>query len=115
MARQLTRAVSRFVAACPYVVAIHDLATKVRIELTDSYLLDLYFNATLGKYAFTLIRHNQRVLGWDNAPHHFQLANPPHHFHDEAGNIESSTLAGVPEQDILIVAEIINACLRDSA
>ena len=47
MAEQLALAVGRFVTGCPYVVAVHDLVTKTRIELEKDYVLDLYYNATL--------------------------------------------------------------------
>ncbi|MGQ9626210.1 MAG: hypothetical protein ACUVV0_04810 [Anaerolineae bacterium] len=54
MAPELVRAIERFVEACPYVVAIYDLLAKVRITLEKGYFLNLYYNATLGKYAYTL-------------------------------------------------------------
>jgi hypothetical protein len=109
MARQLARAVSYFLEGCPSVVAVHDLATKVRIELIDGYLLDLYFNATLGKYTYALIREGQSVRVWDNAPHHPEQTNYPHHCHTEDGSIEPSSLVGDPEQDIVLVTAAVNA------
>ena len=112
MAQQLTRAVSRFVALYPHTVAVHDLATKVRVELQGGYFLDLYYNATLGKYTYALVHGDRRVYGWDNAPHHPGLANYPHHCHREDGSVESSSLTGDPEQDIATVAAVVNARLR---
>jgi len=109
VAGQLARAVSYFIEACPSVVAVHDLATKVRIELVDGYLLDLYFNATLGKYTYALIREGQPVCVWDNAPHHPERANYPHHYHREDGSIEASSLTGDPEQDIVLIAAAVSA------
>ena len=50
MVEQLALAVVRFVTGCPYVVAVHDLVTKTRIELEKDYVLDLYYNATLCLY-----------------------------------------------------------------
>jgi hypothetical protein len=94
------------------VVAVHDLATKVRIELVDGYLLDLYFNATLGKYTYALICRDQPVSVWDNAPHHPEQISYPHHHHQEDGGIEPSSLTGDPEQDIVLVAAAVNARLR---
>jgi hypothetical protein len=111
MARQLARAVSRFLDLCPRVVAVHDLTTKVRIELEGDYYLDLYHNATLGKYAYTLIHQDQRLCGWDNAPHHPDVAGYPHHFHRQDGSIEPSAFTGDPEQDILAVAATVNSFL----
>jgi len=67
MASQLAQAVTRFVALCPYVQAIHDLVTKQRVDLGGGYVLNLYFNETLGKYGYTLVRGNRRLIGWDNA------------------------------------------------
>ncbi len=111
MAKQLAHAVARFVAGCPRVVAVRDLVTKTRIELEDGYIFELYYNITLGKYTYTLIFADQRVLGWDNAPHYPSLTNAPHHFHHPDGRVEPSTLAGDPERDIEIVLAAINAYL----
>jgi hypothetical protein len=111
MAEQFALAVGRFVTGCPYVVAVHDLVTKTRIELEKGHVLDLYYNAALQKYAYTLIYADRRVLGWDNAPHHPDLPNPPHHFHHPDGSVESSALTGDPAYDIEIVLITINAHL----
>jgi hypothetical protein len=115
MVGQLARAVNRFVAACPNAVSIHDLVTKARIELKGDYLLDLYDKATLGKYTYTLIYGQRRVLGWDNAPHHPGLPNQPHHFHAEDGSVEASPLMGDPERDITVVASVVNAFLQSKS
>ncbi len=108
MAGQLAHAVSHFLDLCPHVVAVHDLVTKVRVELPDDCFLDLYYNATLGKYTYALICQGRRVYCWDNAPHHPGLKNYPHHFHCENGSIEPSSFTGDPEQDIAAIAAIIN-------
>ena len=108
---ELAGAIERFVEACPYVVAIYDLLAKVRIALQKGYFLDLYYNATLGKYAYTLVRFDRRVIGWDNAPHHSGLANFPHHFHRENGSIVSSDLIGKPDQDIDHIITAVNEIL----
>ena len=109
MAAKLVDAIARLIVDCPYVVSLQDLVTKTRVELEKDYILDLYHNETLGKYAFTLILDKRRVIGWDNAPHHPGLANFPHHFHTEEGEVQSSTLVGDPEQDIAQVIQAINA------
>ena len=88
MATEFNRAVARFIATCAYVTAVHDLVTKWRLELVGGYILDLYFNETLGKYGYTLVQAHTRVMGWDNAPHHPGLANFPHHVHRPDGQIE---------------------------
>jgi hypothetical protein len=113
MAGQLAGAISYIIAACPYVVAVHDLVTKTRLELAGSYFLDLYYNATLGKYTYALIHQGRRIYGWDNASHHPGLANHPHHFHDEDGSIRPSSLTGDPEKDVLIVIIQVNTRLRE--
>ena len=100
MAAAFDRAVARFIATCRYITAVHDLVTKWRIELTGGYMLDLYFNETLGKYGYTLVQEGRRVLGWDNARHHPDLPNFPHHFHRPDGQTESSLLVGDPTQDL---------------
>jgi len=100
MAAAFDRAVAHFIAACRYVTAVHDLVTKWRIELTGGYTLDLYFNETLGKYSYTLVQGGKRVLGWDNAHHHPDLPNFPHHFHRPDGQIEPSALVGDPTLDL---------------
>ena len=111
MAGQLARTITRFVALCPHVQAIHDLVTKQRVHLSGGYVLDLYFNETLGKYGYTLVQGNQRLIGWDNAPHHPDLANFPHHVHQEDGTVALSPLTGNPEQDVEHVAAEVNAYL----
>lgn len=111
MASKLAHAVSILVTECPHVVAVQDLLTKTRVELNQGYLLDLFYNDTLGKYAYALILNNQRVLGWDNAPHHDHLPTAPHHFHAEDGSVQTSTLVGDPEQDIFQIIPVINTIL----
>jgi hypothetical protein len=68
MATKFDDALADFISCCVYVVATHELATKWRLELVGGYLLDLYFNETLGKYSYTLAKGGQRIWGWDNAP-----------------------------------------------
>jgi len=43
MAVTLEDALSRFLAKCAYVSAVHDLTTKWRIDLKDGYFLDIFF------------------------------------------------------------------------
>lgn len=68
----------------------------------------MYYNKTLGKYAYTLIKENKRIIGWDNAPHHKGLDNFPHHFHTADDRAIPSKLKGNPETDVYIVIEEIN-------
>ena len=111
MAPKLINAITRFLALCPYVVTLHNFPTKTRIEQQKGYILDLYYNETLGKYAYTLVSSNQRVVAWDNARHHPSVTTFPHHFHAEDGTVQPSFLIGNPEQDILQVVKTINAIL----
>ena len=103
MAVTFESALSRFLSECAHVTNVHDLTTKWRIELEGGYFLDLFFNATFGKYSYTLSQGERRILGWDNAPHHQKLANSPHHFHREDGSVVSSNLNGDPDHDLEIV------------
>ena len=61
--------------------------------------MDMYYNKTLGKHAYTLVRENRRVIGWDNAPHHFHTAD---------GQTIPSKLKGNPETDVYMVIEAVN-------
>ncbi len=93
-------AVANFIAKCAYVVAAHDLINKWRIDLIENYAIDLFHNAATGKYSYTLVFQNRRVLGWDNALHHPDLKNYPHHLHLPDGTLIPSRLNGIPAQDI---------------
>lgn len=112
MADQLTDALEILLAACPYVRSTRDLATKVRVEFDRGYMLELYFRETTGQYSYTLIYGNQRLCGWDNAPHYPALPNAPHHFHTTTGQVESAPLNGRPAEDMRHVIEKLNAILR---
>lgn len=100
MAITFDQAFARFISECPYVVAVRDLITKWRIELTGGYLLDIYYNDTVGKYSYTLVKGDQRIMGWDNAPHHPGISNFPHHVHHIDGSVEMSKFTGDPEHDL---------------
>jgi hypothetical protein len=111
MADPFDLALARFISRCPYIIAVQSLATKWRLDLPDGYLLDIYFNETLEKYSYTLVRGGQRVLGWDNAPHYPELANFPHHVHYLNGQVGASTLNGDPEHDLDEVRVQVEASL----
>jgi hypothetical protein len=100
MAGQLARAVARFIALCPYVQAVHDLLTKQRVELGSGYVLDFHLNDAFARYSYTLARGGQRLIVWDNAPHHPDLASFPHHYDREDDTVTPSPLTGDPEQDM---------------
>ena len=67
MADKLTEALSLFVEVCTCVVSTHDLVTKVRIDLTNDYALEIYLRETTAQYSYAVLRAGRRVLGWDNA------------------------------------------------
>ena len=111
MATTFDEALADFIARCAYVVVAQELATKWRLELVDGYLLDLYFNAMLGKYSYTLAKDGKRILGWDNAPHHPALVNFPHHIHQPDGTIARSMLTGQPDQNLAQVQNFVEVYL----
>ena len=111
MASDFVDAINYLLSNCPCVISLQDLLTKTRIELENDCFLELYYNETLGKYAYTLIEQDRRVVGWDNAPHHPGLANFPHHFHAIDGTIHPSDLTGSPKEDMAHVVEVINTML----
>jgi len=84
----------------PLVLEIEFLGTKVRAPLPSGYTLDIYYNATLQKYSYTIIKQNKRIIGWDNAPHHKQVKTYPHHFHTSDGKIIQSKMKGKPTEDV---------------
>ena len=71
----------------PLVLEVEFLGTKVRAHLPSGYTLDIYYNATLQKYSYTVIKQDKRIIGWDNAPHHKHVTSYPHHFHTQNGKI----------------------------
>ena len=60
-----------------FVLRIEDLHTKIRAHLRENYFLDVYYNNTLQKYSYTVIRGDRRVMGWDNAKHHVRVSISP--------------------------------------
>ena len=97
-----------FLRECKFAVFAQNLKTKIRIVLKGDYFMDMYYNKTLGKYAYTLVKENRRIIGWDNAPHHKGLDNFPHHFHTADNQTIPSKLKGNPEVDVYIVIETVN-------
>jgi hypothetical protein len=52
-------------------------------------------------------------LGWDNAPHHPNQLNFPHHFHGPDGSISESMLNGDPENDLELIRMEIERFLEE--
>lgn len=84
----------------PIVMRVEFLGTKVRAYLPHEYFLDIYYNVTLGKYSYTIIKHGLRVIGWDNADHHEYVKSHPHHFHNLRGKVTKSQMKGEPLKDL---------------
>jgi hypothetical protein len=66
MADQLADALGVLIAVCPHIRATRDLVTKIRVELEQDYLLDLYYRESTGQYSYTVVVNDQRLIGWDN-------------------------------------------------
>lgn len=88
------------------------LRTKVRVHLTGEYILDKYYNQTLGKYSYTLVKENKRIIGWDNAPHHLTVETHPDHFYTDNGTVRKSELSGNPLKDLNRVMKKVKKFLR---
>ncbi len=95
------------------VLKVEFLGTKVRAYIVHGYILDVYYNQTLRKYSYTLIKENKRIIGWDNAPHHVAVETYPYHFHDVDGKIKPSHLSGNPLKDLDEVLNVIKIVLLD--
>ena len=87
----------------PLVTQLEFLGTKIRAHLSNGYILYVWYNATLQKYSYTVIKQDKRVIGWDNAPHHKHLASYPHHFHTQDGKIAPSNMKGNPTEDVTTI------------
>jgi hypothetical protein len=114
MAFPLRRAISRFIDQADFIVAVHDLITKWRLDLHGDYILDCYFNEAVGKYSYTLVKDNKRIMGWDNATHYPNLLYFPHHFHTPDQQVVPSSLTGDPEQDLEKVRVVIELFLLEN-
>ncbi len=83
---------------------------KVRCELPGEHRLQirLRLRGEHVEYSYQLFK-DRPILRWDNAPHHPELENFPHHFHDEDDTKHPSDLAGDPLADLKVVlAEIFS-------
>lgn len=96
----------------PLVLDVEFLGTKVRAYLPRGYILDIYYNVTLQKYSYTVIKQNKRIIGWDNAPHHKHVKTHPHHFHASDGKITQSRMKGNPTEDVASILKEIKKNLK---
>lgn len=83
----------------PGVSRVEFLGTKVRAHVGPARFIDFYYNASSGRYSYTVISRERRVMGWDNAPHHPGLATGPHHFH-KGLSVRESKMTGDPLEDV---------------
>jgi len=104
---EILREVAKSLTAYDIVIRVEFLGGKVRAHLVKGYVLDIYYNQTLKKYSYTLIKGNKRILGWDNAPHHVTIETHPDHFHDVNGTIKPSRLSGDPLKDLNHLIKVI--------
>ncbi|MBO8183267.1 MAG: hypothetical protein H0Z28_10835 [Archaeoglobus sp.] len=104
---ELLRKVAKDLTSYEIVIKVEFLGSKVRAHLVGGYVFDVYYNRTLKKYSYTLIKGNKRIVGWDNAPHHVNVETYPDHFHDVDGSIKSSYLSGNPLRDLDLVIKAV--------
>jgi hypothetical protein len=88
------------------------LGTKIRAQLPKGYTLYVWYNATMAKYSYTIVKQNRRIIGWDNAPHHKHVGTHPHHFHGSDGRTMPSKMMGTPAEDITVVLREAKKNLR---
>jgi hypothetical protein len=62
---------------------------KAEIQLADGshlHVNEVYISGQLRRYAYYRLTPTGEVLqGWDNAPHHPEIASYPHHLHQQNG------------------------------
>ncbi len=90
------------------------LMYKIRCDLPEGHSLQIRLRLKAGaiQYSYQLFT-SKPVLRWDNAPHHWSLANFPHHFHGDTDAKCPSGLSGDPLADLpLVLAEVINYIRR---
>lgn len=60
---------------------------KADVELADGsrlHINEVYVRGELRKYAYYRLTPTGEIIqGWDNAPHHPEIASFPHHLHQE--------------------------------
>lgn len=86
-------------------------ALKIRADLHsgDALQVRLYRNREHTDYAYQLFRSETPIIRWDNKEHFPSMSSHPHHFHNQAGRVESSPLTGEADQDLLIVLDYLTA------
>ena len=84
---------------------------KADMQLVDGSRLqvnEVYIGGQLRKYAYYRLTPGGEVLqGWDNAPHHPEIASYPHHLHQQDG-VHSSQVRSLSD-----VFELVAQLLQD--
>ena len=94
----------------------HAFRVKIRGTVTETITFQdwLNHNASRARYAYQLFSDNKPLLRWDNAPNHPEIKpNFPPHFHNEHQQIITSSLQGIPLQDLPIVLTAIEQYITD--
>jgi len=75
---------------------------------TNLRVTEQWAGKTLKRYSYYWLNPaNQLKVGWDNAPHHTQLENFPHHKHiGQQENMQPSTEVNLEEVMVVILSEI---------
>ena len=108
----ILREISKKLLRHGIVLRVEFLGTKVRAHLIEGFILDVYYNATLEKYSYSLVKQGHRILGWDNAPHHIRISTYPHHYHDADGSVKPSNLTGNLENDLNKVMKLVEKYIK---
>ena len=89
------------------------LMYKIRCDLPKGYSSQIRLRLRAGttEYSYQLFT-NKPILRWDNAPHHPNLPNFPHHFHDDTDTKHPSGLTGDPLADVPIVLAEVTDYIR---
>ncbi len=69
MSSKILREVAKNLLGYDIVVKTEFYGTKLRAYLIRGFVLDIYYNETLRKYSYALVREDIRIFCWDNAPH----------------------------------------------
>lgn len=79
---------------------------KAEVQLVDGsrlYINEVYIDGELRKYAYYRLTPGGEILqGWDNAPHHPEVASYPHHLHQQ-GLVQPSAVRSL--DDVLTLLE----------
>ena len=100
MSRATPLEVAEKLLQSPLIIGVEFVGTKLRARLSGALYLDIYYNASMGKYSYFIVKFGTRIIGWDNAPHHAEVSTYPHHFYDENDRIRPSGMKGSPLEDL---------------